>query len=75
MAHAPGGLSGTFEEPRVLPYSWLIDREGRVLQRWIGYAGEDQIDGIRAVVLAELLRGADDATAVGGSGSGAHGGH
>ena len=42
-----------------LPFSVAVDRQGRVLQRWIGYAGEDQIAGIRAVIQAELLRGDD----------------
>ncbi len=40
-----------------LPYTVAVDREGRVLQRWIGYAGEDQIAGIRTVIQAELMRG------------------
>jgi thiol-disulfide isomerase/thioredoxin len=39
-----------------LPYTVAVDREGRVLQRWIGYAGEDQLAGIRAVIQAELIR-------------------
>jgi len=39
-----------------LPYTVAVDREGRVLQRWVGYAGEDQIAGIRAVIQAELMR-------------------
>jgi len=45
-----------------LPYTVAVDREGRVLQRWIGYAGEDQIAGIRAVIQAELIRGTDGMT-------------
>jgi thiol-disulfide isomerase/thioredoxin len=40
-----------------LPYTVAIDRQGRMLERWIGYAGEEQIAGIRAVIRAELLRG------------------
>ena len=40
-----------------LPFTVLIDREGRTVQRWIGFAGEEQIAGIRAVIQAELLRG------------------
>ncbi len=41
-----------------LPYTLAIDRQGRVLQRWIGYTGPEQIAGIRAVIQAELARGA-----------------
>lgn len=41
-----------------LPFTVLLDREGRVVQRWIGFAGAEQIAGIRAVVVAELERGA-----------------
>lgn len=41
-----------------LPYTVLLDREGRVVQRWIGFAGEEQIAAIRAVIVAELTRGA-----------------
>ena len=64
-----------------LPFTVLIDREGRTVQRWIGFAGEDQISGIRAVIQAELLRGAggDDESSShdGGHGSSGmdHGGH
>ena len=39
-----------------LPFTVLLDREGRVVQRWIGFAGGDQIAGIKAVIQAELLR-------------------
>jgi thiol-disulfide isomerase/thioredoxin len=39
-----------------LPFTVLLDREGRVVQRWTGFAGEEQIAGIRAVVQAELSR-------------------
>ena len=39
-----------------LPFTVLLDREGRVVQRWIGFAGEEQIAGIRAVIEAELAR-------------------
>jgi thiol-disulfide isomerase/thioredoxin len=45
-----------------LPFTVAIDRQGRVLQRWIGFMGEEQIEGIRAVIQAELLRGADPVT-------------
>lgn len=39
-----------------LPLTVLLDRDGRVVQRWIGFAGEEQLAGIRAVILAELER-------------------
>lgn len=39
-----------------LPFTVLLDREGRVVQRWIGFAGEEQLAAIRAVVEAELGR-------------------
>ncbi len=42
-----------------LPYTVLLDREARVVQRWIGFAGGEQIAGIRAVIQAELARGGD----------------
>ncbi len=41
-----------------LPFTVLIDRTGRVVERWIGYAGEQQLAGIRAVIMAELDHGA-----------------
>lgn len=40
-----------------LPFTVLADRAGKVVQRWIGFAGEDQIHAIRSVVNAELERG------------------
>ena len=52
-----------------LPLTVLVDREGRTVQRWIGFAGEEQIAGIRAVIKAELLRGP------GGSEVAGHEGH
>lgn len=55
-----------------LPYTVLVDRDGKLIQQWIGYAGPDQLARIRTVIDAELLRGPS------GSGSHAkmdHGGH
>lgn len=40
-----------------LPFTVLLDREGRVVQRWVGFAGEEQLAAIRAVIRAELDRG------------------
>lgn len=44
-----------------LPFTVLLDRDGKVVQRWIGFAGEDQLHSIRAVVAAELDRGGEHA--------------
>jgi thiol-disulfide isomerase/thioredoxin len=55
-----------------LPFTVLLDREGRVVQRWIGFAGEQQIQSIRAVVTAELNREMGEMGAGGGH---EHGGH
>jgi len=34
-----------------------VDRDGNLIQQWIGYAGPDQLARIRTVIDAELLRG------------------
>ena len=39
-----------------LPYTVLLDRQGRVVQQWTGFAGAEQLQGIRTVAEAELLR-------------------
>lgn len=39
-----------------LPFTVLLDREGRVVQRWTGYGGEAQMSAIRAAAMAELAR-------------------
>ncbi|MEW5919018.1 MAG: hypothetical protein AB1762_21620, partial [Gemmatimonadota bacterium] len=39
-----------------LPYTVLLDAQGRVVQRWIGFTGSDQIDAIRSAIAAELAR-------------------
>ena len=44
-----------------LPFTVLVDAEGRVVQRWSGFAGEGQIDAIRAVIRTELDRMLDQA--------------
>jgi hypothetical protein len=41
---------------RGLPFTLLLDREGRIVQRWIGYQGHDQMDAISTVIHAELGR-------------------
>jgi len=43
----------------------LVDREGQIVQQWIGFAGHDQITAIRTVIDAELARGADGETMAG----------
>jgi thiol-disulfide isomerase/thioredoxin len=54
-----------------LPFTVVVDREGRVVQRWTGFAGPEQLAGLRAVIRAELARGE---TGVGRSGVGDQGG-
>lgn len=41
-----------------LPYTLLVDRRGRVAQRWSGYAGAQQIAEVRAAIQRELARDA-----------------
>jgi thiol-disulfide isomerase/thioredoxin len=48
-----------------LPFTVLLDREGRVVQKWTGYGGEMQMDAIRAAAVAELAHA---------GGGGGHGG-
>lgn len=37
-----------------LPYTILVDRDGRIAQRWIGYAGPRQIADVAAAARREL---------------------
>lgn len=37
-----------------LPYTLLVDRQGRIVAKWIGYLGPPQIGAIRAVTRREL---------------------
>jgi thiol-disulfide isomerase/thioredoxin len=60
-----GALKHTYYY-RGLPFTVLLDRNTNVVQRWIGYTGEEQIELIRSVIEAELARE--------GEGSGSHGG-
>jgi hypothetical protein len=39
-----------------LPYTILVDTEGRVVRKWIGYAGPLQTSQIRAAITGELRR-------------------
>ena len=52
-----------------LPFTVLVDAEGRVVQRWSGYAGDVQLAAIRGMIRAELDR------LFLGSGNAGHGGH
>ncbi len=45
-----------------LPYTILLDARGRIVQRWIGFAGPDQVATIKATVVAELSRMSSSAT-------------
>lgn len=40
-----------------LPFTVLLDRDGRVVQRWLGFAGAEQVATIRTLIRAELERG------------------
>ena len=42
---------------RGLPLTLLVDRQGLIVQQWIGFAGHDQLAAIRTVIDAELARG------------------
>lgn len=48
-----------------LPYTILVDRDGRIAQRWIGYAGPRQIADVAAAVRRELGFGTGHARASG----------
>jgi thiol-disulfide isomerase/thioredoxin len=39
-----------------LPFTVLLDRDGKVVQRWLGFSGGDQIQAERALIQAELRR-------------------
>jgi thiol-disulfide isomerase/thioredoxin len=41
-----------------LPYTILLDRAGLIAGRWIGFAGADQLQTMRALIRSELHRGA-----------------
>jgi thiol-disulfide isomerase/thioredoxin len=56
VALGRGGLRQRFHYPG-LPYTVLVDREGRMVNRWIGFAGPEQMQSIRALLRAELNRG------------------
>lgn len=39
-----------------LPYTVLLDRDGKVVQRWLGFKGHEQIQAERSLIRAELER-------------------
>lgn len=39
-----------------LPFTVLLDREGKVVQRWLGFTGPEQIQAERSLIQAELER-------------------
>ncbi len=53
VALAGGRGRSTFHYPG-LPYTLLVDTEGRIAGKWIGYLGPRQIDAIRAAARREL---------------------
>jgi len=53
VAFADGNGRGVLGYPG-LPYTILVDRDGRIARRWIGYAGAHQIGAIRTAVRREL---------------------
>jgi len=62
VAFGRGKLQDVYYYPG-LPYTVLLDRQGRVAQRWIGLINAAQLEGVRATILAELAR--EDATTTG----------
>jgi len=56
FALAGSGVTRAFHAPG-LPYTVLLDREGNIVQRWLGYSGVDQATQIRAAIQLELGRG------------------
>ncbi len=52
-----GSLRRQFHYPG-LPYTVLLDGSGRVAGRWIGFAGPEQLQAMRALIRSELDRSA-----------------
>lgn len=55
FALAGSGVTRAYHAPG-LPYTVLLDREGKIVQRWMGYSGEHQMAEIRAAIQLELGR-------------------
>jgi len=52
---AGSGVARAFHAPG-LPYTVLLDREGKIVQRWVGYSGPEQMTQIRAAIQLEIGR-------------------
>jgi thiol-disulfide isomerase/thioredoxin len=39
-----------------LPFTVVLDRGGNIVYRWTGFAGDEQLEGVRSVIRAELDR-------------------
>jgi thiol-disulfide isomerase/thioredoxin len=50
-----GRMKERFHYPG-LPYTVLLDRDGKIVERWIGFAGPEQLQAIRTLIRAELDR-------------------
>lgn len=48
-----GRLGGTFAPPGVLPYTWLVDRQGRIRAAWGGLAREAELHRVCRLLLDE----------------------
>lgn len=55
VALGRGRLRPLFHYPG-LPYTILLDRSGSIAGRWIGYAGAQQVQAMRALIRSELSR-------------------
>lgn len=52
-----GGRAGETLHYPGLPYTMLVDQQGRIVRRWIGYLGSQQIGAVRAAARRELSLG------------------
>ncbi len=50
-----------------LPFTVLLDRDGRIVNRWIGYGGVEQLKSLRSLIRSELERGAAHQSSSAGS--------
>ena len=55
FAIAGSGVTHAFHAPG-LPYTVLLDRDGKIVQRWVGYTGPEQMTQIRAAIQLEIRR-------------------
>lgn len=59
VAFARGKARDVFGYPG-LPYTMLVDRDGRIVRKWIGYLGARQLGDLEAAARRELGLGAPD---------------